>query len=591
MKEKQPLPIRKAPTYVGNILDYDFPKGQTESSKYLDRDYPIYILDKSALLSYPEIIPSHDLTKKLETKDPKQQLDLCHSHLVIPESVVSELIAVNKTEGLEYYAAKTALKRIFRLLCNVNFSSNTNNGAGFRSAIFFPDEDILFTVFQNLRGHSPKVELSPKDPIGRLISSVSLIIESFKTVTGKDTAFSKKSEKVEWLDKITLLTSDHNVNVFARINGIKVEEFRWCTPIYTGRRNISVPFELYFKFLESDTGISLDDWGKYLEEEPELIANEFIHMTPILKNEDVDVLTQSYTRFRNIGRFDQASNRIVHLTHFHRFGIAPMNAGQAMYAEAIAHPDIEIVIATGKSGTGKTLFSVAGAMETHDNNPFIRVVAIPCAVDVQKKLGCMPGGMAEKLAPNTQPIRNALWNYFALLDSKNSATSTQTPSTNPDEKYVDPESNINDVSSSSKKKKKATPAPISSEKQAEAKMRAINAKVNRAMNHTISFHPVEGSRGLDFTSCYVIYDEFQDNDPEAAKTLISRLGDHSKTIITGDIEQVHLESVTEKNNGIVFVKRYATGINSVAQIHLTVDDVVRGGFLKEFLKRLQEDIG
>lgn len=96
---------------------------------------------------------------------------------------------------------------------------------------------------------------------------------------------------------------------------------------------------------------------------------------------------------------------------------------------------------------------------------------------------------------------------------------------------------------------------------------------------------VEAARGLDFADTFVIYDEFQDQGPREADTLLKRLGNNVKAIIAGDIEQVHQEGLNRQNNGISFIKHYITDLPMVAQISLGKVEVVRSDFVKAYISR------
>ncbi|MEE0888494.1 MAG: PhoH family protein, partial [Candidatus Saccharimonadaceae bacterium] len=82
-----------------------------------------------------------------------------------------------------------------------------------------------------------------------------------------------------------------------------------------------------------------------------------------------------------------------------------------------------------------------------------------------------------------------------------------------------------------------------------------------------------------------IYDEFQDQNAIQADTLIKRIGEDGKMILTGDVEQIHVPWLDQTNNGLIYASRLLKDNSMVAQVHFTEEEVVRHALVKEITKR------
>lgn len=525
---------------------------------YSGEKYTGYVLDKSTLLACPEVIPSFDCDTAEIFKEWSHSAwdDFHHAYLIIPTSVIEVLNAISPENEVYYYIARQVLRRLRRLVEKVKFVSDEEKTDKLKTAIYFPQQKNLFTVFPNTRSLSFFGNSGLKDPIGQLLSAVD------------------SAKRQPMIEKPVLLTNDEAIAIRARAAGTATASLTSKAPAYTGRREVTVPFELYEDFMGSNCGISLETWQQFMPDEPRLFANEFIVMSPRLGQNGYDVLKGKSKEYHNIGRFDCKQQRIVHLFYFRSFTtIKPKNAGQAMYLEAISHPDISVVVVTGSAGTGKTFLSTVYGTILHEARAYLQYFIVPCAIDFQRAHGYLPGNFDEKIEPNIAPFKNALKNYLKLTDEKfkNAVARSNDPKNLDSKREEDP-------GTGTKKKgdKKSANANLSNDIEKSAD------KLYRECYKTIA---VEAARGLDFADTFVIYDEFQDQGPREADTLLKRLGNNVKAIIAGDIEQVHQEGLNRQNNGISFIKHYITDLPMVAQISLGKAEVVRSDFVKDYISR------
>lgn len=525
---------------------------------YSGEKYTGYVLDKSTLLACPEVIPSFDCDTDEIFKEWSHSAwdDFHHAYLIIPTSVIEELNAISPENEVYYYIARQVLRRLRRLVEKVKFVSDEKKTDKLKTAIYFPQQKNLFTVFPNTRSLSFFGNSGLKDPVGQLLSAVD------------------SAKRHAMIENLVLLTNDEAIAIRARATGTATASLASKAPAYTGRREVTVPFELYEDFMSSNCGISLETWQQFMPNEPRLFANEFIVMSPKLGQNGYDVLKGKSKEYHNIGRFDCKQQRIVHLFYFRSFTtIKPKNAGQAMYLEAISHPDISVVVVTGSAGTGKTFLSTVYGTILHEARAYLQYFIVPCAIDFQRAHGYLPGNFDEKIEPNIAPFKNALKNYLKLTNEKfKNAVARSNDPKNLDSKRAE------DPGTGTKKKgdKKSANANLSNDIEKSAD------KLYRECYKTIA---VEAARGLDFADTFVIYDEFQDQGPREADTLLKRLGNNVKAIIAGDIEQVHQEGLNRQNNGISFIKHYITDLPMVAQISLGKVEVVRSDFVKDYISR------
>ena len=564
-KMETKLSIHSNTMFIRNIYECDF-------INYLDKKYPVYLIDKSILLTCPEIIPTRQGWQVADNN-----LQITGKHFVIPASVILELEEQKRQEGLDSFTSKDLLFRIRQLLVETDYQTDQKSNGNLISAIYFRQTDTLFSVFANVsdteldllgfafgsgylrqKNKYPQIQTEHQEiRTAQLISAANQITKSLIGFQEApvDRWTEDQYDTIQQKPTVEILTCNNLVTILARANGIETRLFEFTKRLYTGRRDIIVPLKFYNTFLDSKDGIDHQTWQEYFPDEPELIANEFISMTPNLELDDLGTISPARDIYAHIGRFDQKANKIVHLTHYKNFGIRLKNEGQAMYAEAISNPDISVVFVTGSAGTGKTFLSVLGAINACALGKFLQATIVPCSIDVQRTLGFLPGDLDDKIGPNIAPIKNAIQNYVKLTNGKISKTLENTPNS------CDKQRNLKDSQDT------------------------IRTESDKLYNKHFKNIPVEAARGLDFANMFVIYDEFQDQTPDQADMLLKRIAKDSKVIISGDIKQVHQHGLSKQNNGLSYAKQLCSGLPMVAQIELKDIEVVRSEFVQAIVAR------
>ena len=183
------------------------------------------------------------------------------------------------------------------------------------------------------------------------------------------------------------------------------------------------------------------------------------------------------------------------------YGIKPRNAEQAFALHAIQNPDVNLVTICGVAGTGKTLLALAGALEQKNRYDQI-ILARPIVALSNKDLGYLPGDAEEKVNPYMQPLfdnLNFIKNQFGSNERKHKA--------------------IDDMRSEGK----------------------------------IQISPLAYIRGRSLSNVIFIVDEAQNLTPHEVKTIITRAGENTKIILTGDIRQIDTPYLDEQSNGLTYV--------------------------------------
>ncbi len=192
--------------------------------------------------------------------------------------------------------------------------------------------------------------------------------------------------------------------------------------------------------------------------------------------------------------------------------IRPKSRGQYEYVEAIRSSDV--VFGIGPAGTGKTYLAVAMAVSSFLKREYDRIIFTRPAVEAGEKLGFLPGDLQEKVNPYLRPLYDALYDMV----------------------------------------------------EAETIARLLS-------RGQVEVAPLAYMRGRTLNHCFVILDEAQNTTHEQMKMFLTRLGNHSKAIITGDITQIDLPP--GKTSGLVEGQQLLSEIKGIRFVYFTVLDIFR----------------
>jgi len=201
---------------------------------------------------------------------------------------------------------------------------------------------------------------------------------------------------------------------------------------------------------------------------------------------------------------------VVRVTHWGE-EIRAKTVGQHRYVQAVR--DDDVIFAIGPAGTGKTYLAVAMAIDFLKREKVKRILLTRPAVEAGEELGFLPGDIQAKVSPYLRPLYDAMFDMIPVSEF---------------------------------------------EKLTEF--------------GRIEMAPLAFMRGRTLNSSFVILDEAQNTTPTQMKMFLTRLGFHSKAIITGDITQVDLE---ERQSGLIAVQDVLRDIDGISFVYLDRSDVVR----------------
>lgn len=230
-------------------------------------------------------------------------------------------------------------------------------------------------------------------------------------------------------------------------------------------------------------------------------------------------------------RQEPASNLIHFKSYLQRkktVAIIPRNLAQETYLELLKNPKKHIVFAIGPAGTGKTMLAVQMAIKQLKEGQIKKIVVTRPAVSVDEQHGFLPGTLNQKMEPWTRPIFDVFEEYYH-------------------------------------------PKEVASMLE----------------DGVVEISPLAYMRGRTFKDSFIIADEMQNATPSQMKMLLTRLGEDSRMVVTGDLNQADRPT----NNGLLdFCELYNQGgdFKYIAMATFESKDIERHPVVKEILKIYKE---
>lgn len=294
-------------------------------------------------------------------------------------------------------------------------------------------------------------------------------------------------------DKVSFITKDTNLRIKADALGIPAEDYE--------SNSVSIE-ELY-------TGIGVFDVGA------EAIAQFYaekklpIDDKNVLPNQFVVLRDQNNPSHSAIGRYDVRMGAVVPLIRSPEgtWGLHPKNVEQSFALDLLLNDDVQLVSLVGKAGTGKTLLAIAaGLQKTLDEGRYQRLLVSRPIFPMGKDVGFLPGDLEQKLNPWMQPIFDNI--EFLMGGSENR------------------------------------------HRRGTASARGIQELINQGM---LNIEPLTYIRGRSIPNQYLIVDEAQNLTPHEIKTILTRAGENTKVVLTGDCYQIDNPYVDSASNGLAHV--------------------------------------
>ena len=301
-----------------------------------------------------------------------------------------------------------------------------------------------------------------------------------------------------------LVTKDINLRMKARAMGCIAEDY-----ISDKVENTDV-FE---KEYETFNNVDADLIDRLYSEKQGITADDFNFKDDITANE---CFVMKSSRASILARHVAESNIIRRVNKTRCFGIEPRNAEQTFAMDLLTDKHIQLIAITGKAGTGETLLALAAALSQNEDYEQI-MLARPIVAMSNKDLGALPGDAKEKVAPYMQPL-------FDNLNVIKHALG-----------YQGKEVQIID---------------------------------NLQKNNQLIIEALAYIRGRSLSNTYFIVDEAQNLTPHEIKTIITRAGEGTKIVFTGDIHQIDQPYLDMQSNGLVYMIDKMKGEDIFAHINL-----------------------
>jgi len=406
-----------------------------------------YILDTSALVT-----------------DPYAYKSFPHSDIIIPITVLNELDKVKKQNNDAGKHARVAI----RLLDEIGNKGNIGEGVLW-------EDDVLIKVDIEYNDLKDPEYAGFGDPDYGDTQILACALKNLKLHPTKDVVF---------------VSNDINLRVKAKSRGlvaISHESNRYSlSDLYTGSQNIRDEF----LGLELQKNGSLDSKENGLN----LLPNEFVSF----EDNDGNVIA--------LGRqgFD---GKLRLIKKQYPWNIAAKNKEQSYAMDLVMDPNVDLVTFIGKAGTGKSLVTLAAALELVLNrNDYEKLVIYRPIQPVGNDIGYLPGSMEEKLGPWFQAI---LDNLEFLLTPKGKG-----------------------------------------KKNGAEWRKNLDMFQNKGQ---IEMEAITYIRGRSIPNAIIMVDEAQNLSKDEIKTILTRAGENTKIILTGDIEQIDNSSLDATSNGLTYV--------------------------------------
>jgi len=291
---------------------------------------------------------------------------------------------------------------------------------------------------------------------------------------------------------VIFVSKDINARLKADALGLEVMDFEKqkvnFDELYSGHRQIMVPGEVINEIYAKKEVV-----GEGLD----LLVNEFIHLV-----DEADEKHSALTRVNRQGRMELLSQPDT------VWKVRARSKEQRMALELLMDPAVDLVTLVGQAGTGKTLLAVAAGLESVINlDRYDRVLVSRPIIPMGKDIGFLPGGKDEKLSNWMQPIFDNLTYLLSLGHPKGKEDSGE----------------------------------------------SIKKKIDKMIQENLlELEAITYIRGRSIPKQYVIIDEAQNLTPHEVKTIISRSGEGTKMVLTGDPAQIDNPYLDSCSNGLTY---------------------------------------
>jgi phosphate starvation-inducible PhoH-like protein len=306
---------------------------------------------------------------------------------------------------------------------------------------------------------------------------------------------------------------------------------RFLSELYCGQEDNLSKAE---KALQTEF-VSRDDWLKISGENGRVDqAKEFFKLLEMAKRQGMRITNSDFhNMLKLVGNGSMEEMREL----FHNpikidlkaKSVVPKSLNQKRYLQSIARRDV--VFGIGPAGTGKTYLAVAAALKALAEEQVERVILTRPAVEAGEALGFLPGDLTEKIQPYLLPLYDAIYDMIGRVEGR--------------------------------------------------RLIGLDGDRKEDRNTRIEIAPLAYMRGRTLSNAFVILDEAQNTTPEQMMMFLTRLGDGSQMVITGDKTQVDLPR--HKYSGLKEAEKVLVKIPEVAFHYFEGKDVVRNPIVQRII--------
>ena len=284
--------------------------------------------------------------------------------------------------------------------------------------------------------------------------------------------------------KVILVSRDINMRVIADAIGLQSEDFQNqqivdnSDSIFTGYSTVLVDDQFIDQFYER--------------------KDVYLDRADLLPNQYLMLVSNANEKKTALARYINAATPLRQLasTKAKVWGIKPRNKEQHFLMDALMDPNIEVITAIGKAGSGKTICAIAAGLEQtidEGNSRYSRIIVSRPVQPLGKDIGFLPGTMEEKMSPWLMPIQDNL--QFLMGNDK----------------------------------------------------MTLDIYMQKG---TIEIEALTYIRGRSISNAFIIIDEAQNLTTHELKTIITRVGEGTKIVLTGDVEQIDNVYIDATTNGL-----------------------------------------
>ena len=319
---------------------------------------------------------------------------------------------------------------------------------------------------------------------------------------------------------VALVTKDVNLRMKARALGMVAQDYLTDRieekHIEKNEKRVQVINNLPKNMIErvASGGITVDE-VRYKKQPANQLYKFRYEVQPGADQKDNAKRRQAYEYL--LARFDAPTNSIVPVKPCTAYGIQPRNIEQVFAMDALMNPQVQLISLTGTAGTGKTLLALAAALEQADNFSQI-LLARPVIPLKNQEIGYLPGDAKDKIGPYMLP----LYDNLAVIKKQFGISSKE------------------------------------------------NVKIEDMLRREkLLISPLAYIRGRSLSNVFFIIDEAQNLTPHEVKTIITRAGEGTKIVFTGDIQQIDQPYLDKWSNGLTHINEKLYGEPLFEHVNLT----------------------